>query len=110
MIVPAFPRTLLLSQWIATKTVPGKTRTNHIPGLVIGSMFERAGIKQLDLVRRNPQLLLTSDKISTCSQMLLTLLCLYGIVLQARKAGYSVGLPARNQNSLTLQSIPVTAK
>ena len=31
MIVPAFPGTLLLSQWIATKAIPGKTGTNHIP-------------------------------------------------------------------------------
>ena len=36
MIVPAFPRTLLLSQWIATKAIPGKTGTNHIP--VIGGV------------------------------------------------------------------------
>ena len=27
----AFLRTLLLSQWIATKDIPGKTATNHIP-------------------------------------------------------------------------------
>ena len=33
MIVPAFSGTLLLSQWIATKTIPGKTGTNHIPGV-----------------------------------------------------------------------------
>ena len=31
MIVPAFPGTLLLSQWIATKAILGKTGTNHIP-------------------------------------------------------------------------------
>ena len=31
VIVPAFPGTLLLSQWIATKAIPGKTGTNHIP-------------------------------------------------------------------------------
>ena len=31
VIVPAFPGTLLLSQWIATKAFPGKTGTNHIP-------------------------------------------------------------------------------
>ena len=31
VIVPAFPGTLLLSQWIATKAIPGKTGTDHIP-------------------------------------------------------------------------------
>ena len=31
VIVPVFPGTLLLSQWIATKAIPGKTGTNHIP-------------------------------------------------------------------------------
>ena len=31
VIVLAFPGTLLLSEWIATKAIPGKTRTNHIP-------------------------------------------------------------------------------
>ena len=31
VIVPAFPGTLLL--WIATKAVPEKNRTNHIPDL-----------------------------------------------------------------------------
>ena len=30
VIVPAFPGTLLLSEWIATKAIPGKTGTNHI--------------------------------------------------------------------------------
>ena len=34
VIVPAFPGTLLLSQWIATKAIPGKTGTNHIPAFV----------------------------------------------------------------------------
>ena len=32
VIVPVFPGTLLLSQWIATKAIAGKTGTNHIPG------------------------------------------------------------------------------
>ena len=31
VIVPAFPGTLLLSQWMTTKAIPGKTGTNHIP-------------------------------------------------------------------------------
>ena len=31
MIVPAFPGSLLLPQWIAIKAIPGKTGTNHIP-------------------------------------------------------------------------------
>ena len=31
VIVPAFPGTLLLFQWIATKAIPGKTGTNYIP-------------------------------------------------------------------------------
>ena len=31
VIVLAFPVTLLLSQWIATKAIPGKSGTNHIP-------------------------------------------------------------------------------
>ena len=31
VIVPAFPGTLLLSQWIATKAIPEKNGTNHIP-------------------------------------------------------------------------------
>ena len=31
VIVPAFPGMLLLSQWIATKAILGKTGTNHIP-------------------------------------------------------------------------------
>ena len=31
VIVAAFPGTLLLSQWITTKAIPGKTGTNHIP-------------------------------------------------------------------------------
>ena len=31
VIVPAFSGTLLLSQWIVTKAIPGKTGTNHIP-------------------------------------------------------------------------------
>jgi len=35
VIVPAIPGTLLLSQWIATKAIPGKTVTNHIPDYVI---------------------------------------------------------------------------
>ena len=34
VIVPAFPETLLLSQWIATKAIPGKTGANHIPAVV----------------------------------------------------------------------------
>ena len=33
MIVPAFSGTLLLSQWIVTKAIPGKTGTNHIPDI-----------------------------------------------------------------------------
>ena len=31
MIVSVFPGSLLLSQWIATKAIAGKTGTNHIP-------------------------------------------------------------------------------
>ena len=31
VIVLAFPGTLLLSEWIATKAIPGKTGPNHIP-------------------------------------------------------------------------------
>ena len=31
VIVPAFPGTLLLSRWIVTKAILGKTGTNHIP-------------------------------------------------------------------------------
>ena len=31
VIVPAFPGTLLLSQWIPTKAILGKAATNHIP-------------------------------------------------------------------------------
>jgi len=38
VIVPAFPGTLLLSQWIVTKAIPGKTGTNHIP-VVAGMRF-----------------------------------------------------------------------
>ena len=36
VIVPAFPGTLLLSQLIARKAIPGKTGTNHIPASKMG--------------------------------------------------------------------------
>jgi len=38
VIVPAFPGTLLLSEWIATKAIPGKIGTNHIPALQTPSL------------------------------------------------------------------------
>ena len=41
VIILAFSRTLLLSQWIATKAIPGKTGTNHIPDIKIFLTFQR---------------------------------------------------------------------
>ena len=43
VIVPAFPGTLLLSQWIITKAIPGKTGTNHIRAWALAGLVSTGG-------------------------------------------------------------------
>ena len=50
VIVPAFPETLLLSQWTATKAILGKNATNRIPGrctVAFGCVHLQAVVLQL---------------------------------------------------------------